>query len=133
MEYVIVSGGMVNHFILSNYISQNKNIKVIGVDKGIEVLDCLDIIPDYILGDFDSVDEDILSKIIKLSPDINIIEYNPEKDFTDTEFQSFSKYTALFIDSTTIPSSFGVANSILLINALSFSIVYIFYTKVKNI
>lgn len=85
MEYVIVSGGTVNHFILSNYMRQNKNIKVIGVDKGIEVLDCLNIIPDYILGDFDSVDEDILSKTIKLNPDINIMEYNPEKDFTDTE------------------------------------------------
>ena len=41
------------------------------------------MIPDYILGDFDSIDKKVLEKY--KTQKITIYELKPEKDFTDTE------------------------------------------------
>ena len=60
---------------------------VIGVDKGLEMLEQLDIEPDLIIGDFDSANDGIRAKYVT-SPDAVVREkcvvLNPEKDFTDT-------------------------------------------------
>ncbi len=60
---------------------------VIGVDKGLEALEKLDIEPDLIIGDFDSANDGIRAKYVT-SPDAVVREkcivLNPEKDFTDT-------------------------------------------------
>ena len=118
MEYVIVSGGNVNHFILSNYLNQNeykisdknndknndenndinndgnkiesnkninKSFKLIGVDKGIEALYSLNIKPDLILGDFDSINNKIFDEFRNRYNDVEVLRYKPEKDYTDTE------------------------------------------------
>lgn len=82
MKAVIVSGGKApSKELLFNEI-KNANI-IIGADKGCETLYKFNISPDYILGDFDSIDIDIIDKI-------NIEEnkklrFKKEKDFTDTE------------------------------------------------
>ena len=41
------------------------------------------MVPNYIIGDFDSIDKNILEKYIN-NKDIIIKELNPEKDYTDT-------------------------------------------------
>ncbi len=54
---------------------------IIGVDGGINTLDSLNLVPNIIIGDFDSVNQS--NKL--LSQGILRISHPPEKDFTDTE------------------------------------------------
>ena len=82
---VIVSNGIINDFVkvkekLMFYIG-NDDFTVISVDGGFYHLEFLKISPDIILGDFDSVDSNLFLKY----GNAEIIEYNSEKDYTDTE------------------------------------------------
>lgn len=63
-------------------MKRNKYDIIIAVDKGLEILDILNIKPNYIVGDFDSIKNKILEKYE--NSDIEIKRLNPEKDFTDT-------------------------------------------------
>lgn len=82
MITLIISGGELTSNFLKTVI-ENKNINnIIAVDKGLEILDKINIVPNYIIGDFDSVSENILHKYTK--KDINVVKLNPEKDYTDT-------------------------------------------------
>lgn len=54
-------------------------------DAGMEALYRIKIQPDIIVGDFDSVDADIL-EYYRQQEQIDICALNPEKDDTDTEF-----------------------------------------------
>ena len=54
---------------------------IIAVDGGLKILDKLSINPDFILGDMDSVDKDILLKYNNIGKKT----YPVEKDFTDSE------------------------------------------------
>ena len=81
IKTLIVSGGNVEDNILTNF--KNEFNYVIASDRGLEELDKYNIVPNYIIGDFDSIDKEILNKYIK-NKDIKIMELNPEKDYTDT-------------------------------------------------
>lgn len=62
---------------------ENMNIDyVICADGGLEKAEKLQVFPDLILGDFDSVHGDVLEKYKKSS---EIMKYPAEKDFTDME------------------------------------------------
>ena len=76
---IIISGGSLNTAWLKEWLNTNKYNLIIAVDKGLEALDLLNIEADYIIGDFDSIDTNVLKKYNK-----NVIKLNPEKDFTDT-------------------------------------------------
>lgn len=82
MNTLIITGGSINENFLREYLSKNTFDKIIAVDKGLEMLNKLKIGPNYIIGDFDSVD----SKILKQYENGNIpVTYlKPEKDYTDT-------------------------------------------------
>lgn len=80
---LIVCGGNVEEKHLIETYEFNKFDYVIASDKGLEMLDMFNIIPNYIIGDFDSVDKKILDKYIN-NKDIIIKKLNPEKDYTDT-------------------------------------------------
>lgn len=82
MNTIIITGGKINKNFVKEYLNINKYDIIIAVDKGLEISDVLGVKPNYILGDFDSVDKNILSKYQK--ENINIKELNPEKDLTDT-------------------------------------------------
>lgn len=84
MNTLIVSGGEINLDFLYKYYNDNKNSTIIAVDKGLKALHELDIMPNHIVGDFDSVNKDLLS-LYSSNPDITIHKYNPEKDYTDTD------------------------------------------------
>lgn len=81
IKTLIVSGGNVEDSILNEL--KDKFDYIIASDRGLEILDKYNIIPNYIIGDFDSIDEQILNKYIN-NKDIIVKELNPEKDYTDT-------------------------------------------------
>ncbi len=81
MNSLIITGGNINKNLLKTHLETNKYDIIIAVDKGLEFLG--DIKPDYIVGDFDSVNIDILKKYESLG--VKIKRLIPEKDFTDTE------------------------------------------------
>lgn len=82
MITLIVSGGELNINFLKTFIKNNNINNIIAVDKGLEALDKNEILPNYIVGDFDSIDKDILLKYINMN--MKIVKLNPEKDYTDT-------------------------------------------------
>ena len=82
MKVVIISGGKEPSKNLLFKEIKDANI-IIGADKGCEVLYKYDITPDYILGDFDSANKEIINLIESKAKEK--IKYNSEKDYTDTE------------------------------------------------
>ena len=82
MKAVIVSGGKAPSKELLFHEIKDADI-IIGADKGCETLYKFNISPDYILGDFDSIDIDIIDKIE--IEDSKKLKFKKEKDFTDTE------------------------------------------------
>ena len=82
MNTLIVTGGEINKNFLKKHLKINKYDIIIAVDKGLETLDILNINPNYVVGDFDSIDKTILRKYENTQ--IEIIKLNPEKDLTDT-------------------------------------------------
>ncbi|MCI9286832.1 MAG: thiamine diphosphokinase [Clostridia bacterium] len=84
MNCLIVTGGDVCLDLLNEYYNDNKDLLVIAVDKGLESLYSLNIVPNHIVGDLDSVNATIL-KHYQNNPQITIHKYIPEKDYTDTD------------------------------------------------
>ena len=82
IKTLIVSGGNVQKDFFDEIYLKNKFDYIIASDRGLEILDKFDIKPNYIIGDFDSIDKKILNKYI--NTDIEFRELNPEKDYTDT-------------------------------------------------
>lgn len=80
MKTLIISGGKVTKRILKEALKNNSFDNIIAVDKGLEILDECKIQPNYIIGDFDSINKEIINKYNNK----NIIKLNPGKDFTDT-------------------------------------------------
>jgi thiamine pyrophosphokinase len=83
---------------LKSLIDQVNYSLVFAVDRGLLAADKLKIEPDYILGDFDSVPEDILLKYRTMS--IPIISFPKMKDKTDTQiaFEKAIEHNAKVID-----------------------------------
>lgn len=85
METWIIAGGEIEKEDLDTYNKENSTkINIIAVDRGLEVLYQLNIIPNYIVGDFDSVPPTILQEY-RNNPQVIFHQYNPEKDNTDTD------------------------------------------------
>lgn len=80
MNFIIVTGGNIDKNFLEKFLHENKYDKIIAADKGLETLNEIVTEPDYIIGDFDSVNKDILEQY----KNIPITYLKPEKDFTDT-------------------------------------------------
>lgn len=83
LKTIIVSGGDINKNFLEKINLKNKFNNIIASDKGLEMLDKCNIKPNYIIGDFDSLNEKVLNKYIN-DEAVKIIKLNPEKDYTDT-------------------------------------------------
>lgn len=84
MKTLIVAGGDINLERLKEYGEKYKKQNIIAVDKGLERLSRLNIIPTHVVGDFDSVSNEIL-KQYQSNSKINFHKYRPEKDNTDTD------------------------------------------------
>lgn len=81
---VIVSGGMLQEKFASAKLRELEYDVLIGVDRGVEFLYRHQIKPNYIVGDFDSLSEEIV-QFYRENTDVFIRKFNPEKDFSDTE------------------------------------------------
>ena len=80
---LIVSGGKIETKDLLTYLKHQENdIYIIGVDGGCQVLYDAAIVPNHILGDFDSLDKKIKAYYVK--EHLSISELDPIKDVTDT-------------------------------------------------
>lgn len=81
---VIISGGMLDEGFAEKVLEANPEAYIIAVDKGLKYLYNHKIEPQYIVGDFDSIDPKVIDYYRK-ETNIPIREYNPVKDATDTE------------------------------------------------
>lgn len=79
---LIISGGDLDLEFLKTFIKNKKIDYIIAVDSGLEKLNYINLLPNYIIGDFDSIETNILKNYE--DKDIEIIRLNPEKDFSDT-------------------------------------------------
>ena len=77
----IITGGDVSEQFLSAYLEKHPSELRIVVDGALEITHGLGVKPDYIVGDFDTVNQKLLEYYDK---DI-ILRHPPEKDQTDTE------------------------------------------------
>lgn len=82
MSTLIVTGGNVNTEFLKKILEENKFETIIAADKGLEALKKINVMPNYIIGDFDSVNKTTLNQYE--NKNIEITYLKPEKDFTDT-------------------------------------------------
>ncbi|MBQ5446768.1 MAG: thiamine diphosphokinase [Lachnospiraceae bacterium] len=80
---LIITGGNINIEFARKYVEGNEFSHVIAVDGGLLAAENMGIIPDLIVGDFDTVSPLLLYKYEK-TEGVNIIRYRPEKDFSDT-------------------------------------------------
>ena len=83
-KIVIVSGGKLEEEVCLPILEGQKEGYVIGVDKGVEFLYHHQIMPDYIVGDFDSVQQEVVEYYRK-ETHVGIRDFNPVKDASDTE------------------------------------------------
>jgi len=83
MKTLIITGGSIENDFALSFLKKIKVDYIIGVDKGLQFCYEHQIMPDYIVGDFDSLPAEILIWF-KVNKNIPIREYNPVKDATDT-------------------------------------------------
>lgn len=83
-KVIIVSGGALDEGFVLDVIAGQEGAFLIGVDRGLEFLYHHQIMPQYIVGDFDSIDPEVIS-YYKNETNVPVREYNPIKDASDTE------------------------------------------------
>lgn len=82
MNTVLICGGEINDEFSLVCLKQIKPDCIIGVDKGLEFCYRNHVIPDWILGDFDSISKEVIDWY-REQQEIPIRQYKPEKDDTD--------------------------------------------------
>lgn len=87
MQCLIIAGGGFQEKFASSYIeSKYENGRpelLIAADRGIEMVQHIGLIPDIILGDYDSVDEASLKAFVN-DGKIENLQFPAEKDYTDS-------------------------------------------------
>ncbi len=81
---VIISGGALDEKFVTDILKSEETELIIGADHGLVFLHEHGILPDYIVGDFDSTPEEIIS-YYRENTKIPIRKFNPVKDVSDTE------------------------------------------------
>lgn len=83
-HFVIVSGGKIEEEFALQWITDQNPDVIIAADAGMEFLYRCQIKPDILIGDFDSVNKEILA-YYSTHTDVEMHRLNPIKDDTDTE------------------------------------------------
>ena len=84
MDTLIISGGNIGIDLALGLLKIKKFDHIIGVDGGLKFCYDHNIVPTRIVGDFDTLSHEILDWYRKHTQ-IEIREYNPVKDYTDTQ------------------------------------------------
>lgn len=84
MKYLIVSGGDIPDEFAERVVMNGGFEVIVAADRGMEFLYRAKFLPDIIVGDFDSVDEEILD-YFRGQQQIDVCARPAEKDDTDTE------------------------------------------------
>jgi thiamine pyrophosphokinase len=86
---LIISGGNLDIWFLENYLRYHEYNQIICVDGALFVADQLNLTIDWLVGDFDTVSNELLLKyedmVEKNLISTKIRKYKPEKDATDTQ------------------------------------------------
>ena len=82
MKCLIVAGGVKPKDEIINYYSEQCEL-IVGVDKGCNYLFDAKVKPNYIVGDFDSSNLEIIDEMVKQG--VVKYQYQCEKNFTDSE------------------------------------------------
>ena len=89
-EYaIIIAGGRIDddfalRFLSSSCPAQERPL-LIAADHGLMFLDRHNLLPDVVVGDFDSVQTGYKEQYRRAHPEVEILEFSWEKDYTDTE------------------------------------------------
>lgn len=82
---LIVTGGPLDLGFAKDFLENRQFDMVIAVDRGLNAVFSLNLTPDAIVGDFDSVEESVLRNYKNKNENITWEIHKPEKDETDTE------------------------------------------------
>lgn len=85
MQALIVTGGSIEDTFALKFLKENPCDLIIAADSGMEFFYRNGLVPDEIVGDFDSVKSGVLEFFKENNPNIKIRKFQPEKDETDTE------------------------------------------------
>lgn len=85
MNHLIVSGGNIDCDFAVDLIKNSGFEIIIAADSGLNFFRKVDLTPDVVVGDFDSVNSEVL-EYFKENELIDFHVLNPEKDDTDTEY-----------------------------------------------
>lgn len=85
MRCTIISGGHIDDMFAVEWIKDNQCDLLIAADSGMNFLHRNNIVPDIIAGDFDSVDDTSFETFSEMN-EVEMLQLNPIKDDTDTEF-----------------------------------------------
>lgn len=83
MDTILLCGGHMDDSFVRDCIENISPDCIIGIDRGLEFCYRNQIVPQYILGDFDSIRPEVIGWY-REQKEIPIREYKPEKDATDT-------------------------------------------------
>ena len=83
MDTILLCGGHMDDSFVRDCIEDISPDCIIGIDRGLEFCYRNRIVPQYILGDFDSISPEVIAWY-REQTEIPIREYKPEKDATDT-------------------------------------------------
>lgn len=81
---LIISGGRIDKDFALSFLENKKFEKIIAVDGGLSFLQEIGQMPTDIVGDFDTVEEDVLAAY-EHQEGVSIRRFQPEKDDTDSE------------------------------------------------
>ncbi|PKM50660.1 MAG: thiamine diphosphokinase [Firmicutes bacterium HGW-Firmicutes-7] len=83
MKAIIVTGGYLPGDFLKDQIQKRHVDLIICADSGADALYNAGILPNVLLGDFDSVDENVFNSFVDQG--IKTVRFSSEKDLTDTQ------------------------------------------------
>jgi thiamine pyrophosphokinase len=126
MNILLTGGGQINDYLqLSNKLLDNYDL-VIAVDGGAEHLVKLNIQPNYMIGDFDSISE----QTQKIFSNVERVVFPPEKDETDSDlaFDYVTKFNPDIVHAVGFVGSrwdHSMANLMLLVRYADLNLVFI--------
>lgn len=82
MTAILVCGGTLAAAFLQEFAAKEKEAVLYAVDGGLTVLDAAGMMPDYLVGDFDTASAELVKRYETVC---TTIRHQPEKDATDTE------------------------------------------------